>query len=127
MRTIKESLAALHIQRRHKTDKDNRYRRRKNDWTKTRCARPSLTGVGHRDLGWALLVQCVFGKTELRHPSCATLGTCILRFTDFLFKFKNVQKIVKNIFFLVSKIDSNKLKKSTFFLPKNTDNFKIIV
>ena len=67
MRTIKESLAALHIQRRHKTDKDDRYRK-KDDWTKTRCARPSFTGVGHRDLGWTLLGQGVFGTAELRHP-----------------------------------------------------------
>ena len=57
MRTIKESIAALHIQRRHKTDKD--------DWTKTIFARPS--GVGHRDLGLTLLGQGVFGTAELRH------------------------------------------------------------
>ena len=50
---------------------------------KTRCARPSLTGVGHRDLGWTLLGQGVFGKAELRHLSCANLGTCILRFANF--------------------------------------------
>ena len=30
---------------------------KKDDWTKTRCARPSLTGVGDRDLGWTLLGQ----------------------------------------------------------------------
>ena len=35
---------------------------KKDDWTKTRCARPSLTGVGHRDLGWTLLGQGVFGR-----------------------------------------------------------------
>ena len=87
MRTIKESLAALHIQRQHKTDKDNRYRRRKNDWTKTRCTRPSLTGLGHRDLGWTLLGQDVFGTAELRHPSCATLGSCILRLANFYIVF----------------------------------------
>ena len=56
MRTIKESLAALHIQRRHKTDKD--------DWTKTRCARPSLTGVGHRDLGCILRLADFFFYSE---------------------------------------------------------------
>ena len=45
-------------------------------------ARPTLTEVGHRDLGWTLLGQGVFGTAELRHPSCANLGTCILRFAD---------------------------------------------
>jgi hypothetical protein len=48
------------------------------------CARPSLTWVGHRDVGWTLPGQVVFGRAELRHPSCAILGTCILRFVDFL-------------------------------------------
>ena len=57
---------------------------KKDDWTKTRCARPSLTGVGHRDLGWTLLGQGVFGTAELRHPSCAKLGICILRCAGFL-------------------------------------------
>ena len=72
MRTIKESLVALHIQRRHKTDKDERYRK------KTKCTIHSLP-----DLGWSLLGQGVFGMAELRHPSCANLGTCILRSADF--------------------------------------------
>ena len=30
--------------------------------------------------------QVVFCRAELRHPSCATLGTCILRFADFFGK-----------------------------------------
>ena len=33
--------------------------------------------------GWTLLGQGVFGTGELRHPSCANLGTCVLRFADF--------------------------------------------
>ena len=84
-----ESLAALHIQRQHKIDKDDRCRGEKlNGLRIICCARPSLTWVGHRDISWTLLGQVVFGMAELRHPNCATLGTCILRFAFFLFLFK---------------------------------------
>ena len=69
---------------------------KKDDWTKTRCARPSLTGVGHRDLGWTLLGQGVFGTAELRHPSCAKLGICILRFADFFKEFSKASQIFKS-------------------------------
>ena len=88
MRTIKESLAALHIQDYIKQTKTTGIDK-KDDWTKTRCARPSLTGVGHRDLGWTLLGQGLFGTAELRHPSCANLGTCILRFAGFYYRYEN--------------------------------------
>jgi hypothetical protein len=42
--------------------------------------------------------QGVFGTAELRHPSCATLGTCILHFADFLFTKAKTKQIllVKN-------------------------------
>ena len=46
------------------------------------CGRPSLTEVVHRDVDWTLPSQVGFGRAELRHPSCAILGTCILRFLD---------------------------------------------
>ena len=90
VRNNKESLAALHIQRQHKIDKDNRCRRRKK-MTRLRivyCPRSSLTGVGWR----RRLGQVVFGSAELRHPSCATLGTCILRCANFFFIFLILQK-----------------------------------
>ena len=37
-----------------------------------------------RNVDWTLLGQIEFGMAELRHPNCATLRTCILRFADFL-------------------------------------------
>ena len=38
--------------------------------------------------------QVVFGRAELRHPSCATVKTCILRIADLL------KDIIKNIYFV---------------------------
>jgi hypothetical protein len=44
-----ESLAALHIQRQHKIDKDDKCRRKKDDWT--------------------FLGQVEFGRAEQRHSN----------------------------------------------------------
>ena len=56
MHTVKESLAALHIQRRHKEDKDDRCRKKKMTGLRiVCCARSSLTGAGHRDVDWVKL------------------------------------------------------------------------
>jgi hypothetical protein len=69
---------------RHCTYKDDRCRNKKMTGLRiVCCARSSLTGVGQREERHRL-GQVVFDRAELRHPSCATLGTGIIRFADFL-------------------------------------------